>query len=131
MLSAKERATLETMETSRIAEKLGGEWRVKRKADASLRSLREGRSRRDDNARRRLGPEHHLEEILSVRVARRVAQDHTVSWDGNRWGVVREEVCAGPRGAEVEIERRLDGSHWMRYRGRYLHLRSCPEAFCA
>jgi len=76
---------------------------------------------------RRLGREHHLEEILSVRAARRVAQDHTVSWDGNRWGVVREEVCAGLRGAAVEIERRLDGSHWLRYRGRYLHLRPCPE----
>jgi transposase len=80
------------------------------------------------NAHRRLGQEQHLEEILSVRVARRVAEDHTVSWDGNRWGVVREEVCAGLRGAAVEIERRLDGSHWLRYRGRYLHLRACPEA---
>jgi transposase len=79
------------------------------------------------NAHRRLGPEQHLEEILSVRVDRKVAQDHTVSWDGNRWGVRREEVCAGLRGAAVEIERRLDGSHWLRYRGRYLHLRSCPE----
>ena len=80
------------------------------------------------NAHRRLGQEQHLEEILSVRVARRVAEDHTVSWDGNRWGVVRDEVCAGLRGAAVEIERRLDGSHWLRYRSRYLHLRACPEA---
>src|ERR1700683_2096435 len=79
------------------------------------------------NAHRRLGPEHHLEEILSVRVARKVSPDHTVSWEGNRWGVVREDVCAGLRGAAVEIERRLDGSHWLRYRGRYLHLRHCPE----
>jgi hypothetical protein len=79
------------------------------------------------NAHRRLGHDQRLEEILSVRVARKVAQDHTVSWDGNRWGVVREDVCAGLRGAAVEIERRLDGSHWLRYRGRYLHLRSCPE----
>jgi transposase len=78
------------------------------------------------DAHRRLGQEQHLEEILSVRVDRKVAQDHTVSWDGNRWGVLREEVCAGLRGAAVEIERRLDGSHWLRYRGRYLHLRSCP-----
>src|SRR6202035_5202964 len=62
------------------------------------------------NAHRRLGQEQRLEEILSVRVARKVAQDHTVSWDGNRWGVLREEVCAGLRGAAVEIERRLDGT---------------------
>src|SRR6266404_540234 len=80
------------------------------------------------NAHRRLGQEHRLEEILSVRAARKVAQDHTVSWEGNRWGVSREEVCAGLRGAQVEIERRLDGSHWLRFRGRYLRLRHCPAA---
>jgi hypothetical protein len=79
------------------------------------------------NAHRRLGHEHHLEEILSVRVPRQVADDHTVSWDGDRWGVPREEVCAGLRGAKVEIERRLDGSHWLRFRNRYLRLRHCPE----
>src|SRR6202163_4928370 len=75
--------------------------------------------RRSRNAHRRLDPEQRLEEILSVRVGRQVADDHTVSWDGNRWGVPREEVCAGLRGAQVEIERRLDGSHWLRFRGRY------------
>ncbi len=80
------------------------------------------------NAHRRLGREHRLEEILSVRVVRKVAQDHTVSWDGNRWSVPREEVCAGLRGAQVEIERRLDGAHWLRFRGRYLRLRHCPES---
>jgi transposase len=80
------------------------------------------------NAHRRLDAQQRLEEILSVRVGRQVADDHTVSWDGNRWGVPREEVCAGLRGAQVEIERRLDGSHWLRFRGRYLRLRHCPAA---
>ena len=79
------------------------------------------------NAHRRVGTEQRLEEILSVRITRQVADDHTVSWQGNRWGVPREEVCAGLRGARVEIERRLDGSHWLRFRGRYLHLRHCPQ----
>ena len=83
--------------------------------------------RRSRNAHRPLGPDHHLEQILSVRVARQVAQDYTVSWEGNRWGVSREEVRAALRGARVEIERRLDGSHWLRFRGRYLRLRHCPE----
>jgi hypothetical protein len=43
--------------------------------------------------------------------------------------VVESEVhdLLGLRGAAVEIERRLDGSHWLRYRGRYLHLHPCPE----
>jgi hypothetical protein len=56
------------------------------------------------NAHRRLDPQRRLEEILSVRAGRQVADNHTVSWDGNRWGVPREEVCAGLRGAQVEIE---------------------------
>jgi hypothetical protein len=84
--------------------------------------------RNTHNAHRRLGREHRLEEILSVRMARKVADDHTVSWDGYRWGVPREEICAGLRGAQVEIERRLDGSHWLRFRNRYLRLRHCPES---
>lgn len=79
------------------------------------------------NAHRRLDGEQRLEQILSVRVARKVAQDYTVSWDGHRWGVPREEVCAGLRGADVEIERRLDSSHWLRFRKRYLRLRHCPN----
>ncbi len=60
-------------------------------------------SRRSGNAHRPLGPDQHLEQILSVRVR------------------------PGLRGAQVEIERRLDGSHWLRFRGRYLRLRHCPQ----
>ena len=83
--------------------------------------------RQDADAHRRLEREHRLEQILSLRVARTVASDHTVKWQGQRWGVPREAVCAGLRGARVEIERRLDGSHWLRFRGRSLPLRRCPE----
>jgi transposase len=77
------------------------------------------------NAHRPLDRGHRLEEILSVRVARSVAPDHTVKWNGQRWGVPREQVCVGLRGARAEIERRLDGSHWLRFRGRYLPLIAC------
>lgn len=80
------------------------------------------------DAHRRLERTHRLEEILSVRVARTVACDHTVSWNGQRWGVQRPDVCAGLRGARAEIERRLDGSHWLRFRGRPLPLTLCPAA---
>lgn len=78
------------------------------------------------NAHRPLQTGHHLEEILSVRVARTVACDHTVKWNGQRWGVPREQVCVGLRGARADIERRLDGSYWLRFRGRYLPLVACP-----
>jgi hypothetical protein len=82
--------------------------------------------RQPHDAHRPLGREHRLEQILSVRVARTVAQDHTVQWQGQRWGVPRAAVCAGLRGARVEVERRLDGGHWLRFRGRYLPLVACP-----
>jgi hypothetical protein len=82
--------------------------------------------RRPHDAHRPLGRGHRLVEILSERVVRSVGQDHTVKWRGERWGVLRQEVCAGLRGARAEIERRLDGSHWLRFRGRYLPLVACP-----
>jgi len=85
----------------------------------------EPRSRQD--AHRRLEGEHRLEEILSWRVTRVVTSDYTVSWDGRRWGVPREQVRAGLRGAKIEIERRLDGSHWLRFGKQYLPLHPCPE----
>ena len=88
--------------------------------------------RSPQDAHRRLERTHRLEQILSVRLARTVAQDATVVWSGQRWGVPREQVCAGLRGARAEIERRLDGCHWLRFRGRYLQLRPCAAApFCA
>jgi len=80
------------------------------------------------DAHRVLGGEPGLEQILSVRVPRTVANDYTVRWDGQRWGVPRAQVRAGLRGARVEVERRLDGSHWLRFRGSYLSLVACPAA---
>lgn len=42
------------------------------------------------HAHRPLERTQHREEILSVRETRTVAADHTVSWQGQRWGVWRE-----------------------------------------
>ena len=86
------------------------------------------RPAQSSDAHRRGERSQRWEEILSVRVARMVGSDHTVSWNGQRWGVRREDVCAGLRGARAEIEKRLDGSHWLRFRGRYLRLQACPAA---
>ena len=85
------------------------------------------RPRQPEDAHRRLEPEQRLEQILSIRVGRTVGQDHTVKWAGVRWGLDREDVCAGLRGARAEVERRMDGSHWLRFRGRYLPLHHCAE----
>jgi transposase len=84
--------------------------------------------RHAQDAHQPLGREQRLEEMLRVRATRVVTDDHTVSWEGRRWGLQRESVGAGLRRARVEIERRLDGSHWLRFRGRYLPLHPCFDA---
>jgi len=86
------------------------------------------RPAQSSDAHRPLQRAQRLEQILSVRVARVVASDHTVKGEGQRWGLERQQVCAGLRGAHAEIERRLDGTHFLRFRGRYWSLRPCPDA---
>ncbi len=86
------------------------------------------RSSRD--AHRALQREHRLEQILSVRQRRSVARDYTLRWRGQTWGIPRAQVRAGLRGATVEIEQRLEGTLWVRFRGSYLSLQPCaPPGF--
>ena len=82
-------------------------------------------ARRSRDAHRPLRRTHHLEAILSFREPRTVANDYTVHWHGQRWAIPRAQVQAGLRGARVEVERRLDDSVWLRFRGRYLTLVAC------
>jgi hypothetical protein len=42
--------------------------------------------------------------------------------------ILAAKECARLRGARVEIEGRLDGSHWLRFHGRHLPLDACLEA---
>ena len=84
--------------------------------------------RQSQDAHRPLGREHRLEEILSVREPRSVANDYTVRWAGQRWAIARAAVRAGLRRARVLVERRLDGSLWARFRDHYLPLQPCPAA---
>lgn len=83
--------------------------------------------RQSHNAHRPLGREHRLAEILSHRERRLVAQDYTVRWHGEQWAIPRDEVRPGLRQARVEVEQRLDGSLWVRFRGHYLSLHPCPR----
>jgi len=61
------------------------------------------------NAHRRLGREQRLEEILSVRAARQVADDHTVSWMETAGG------CPGKKSARGFVERKWksNGAGWL------------------
>jgi hypothetical protein len=84
--------------------------------------------RQSRDAHRPLDRQHRLEQILSIREPRSVANDYTVRWAGQRWGISRAEVRPGLRAARVQIEKRLDGSVWARFRNHYLSLTPCPAA---
>jgi len=84
--------------------------------------------RQSRDAHRRLRREHRLEEILSVRQSRSVANDYTIRWAGQRWAIPRAAVRPGLRGARVQVEKRLDGSAWVRFRERYLNIHPCSAA---
>ena len=83
--------------------------------------------RQSQEAHRSLG-RNRLEQILSVRESRAVANDYSLRWQGHRWAIPRAEVRPGLRGARVQVERRLDGSLWVRFRDGYLSLTPCPAA---
>ncbi len=72
--------------------------------------------RQAQDAHRPLGREHRLEQVLAIREPRYVASDYTVRWRGQAWAIPRAEVRAGLRGARIQVEQRLDGSLWARFR---------------
>jgi hypothetical protein len=79
-------------------------------------------ARRPTDAHRRLGPGHRLEAVLSVQAERVVSNDYVVRFE-SRFYQLLKPVYPGERGGRVVIERRLDGTLWMRFRGHYLNYR--------
>jgi hypothetical protein len=79
------------------------------------------------DAHRPLGPEHHLDSILSHVETRTVGQDYTLQWQAVRYQIARQAVVAGLRGAPVRVEQRLDGKIAIRFRRQYLAVSVCPE----
>ena len=77
------------------------------------------------DAHRALLPGTNLDSVLSIRASRTVNPDYTVRWDGASYRVEREQITRGMRGARVQLEQRLDGSRWLRWRHRILALEHC------
>lgn len=77
------------------------------------------------DAHRALLPGTNLDSVLSIRASRTVNPDYTVRWDGASYRVESEQITRGMRGARVQLERRLDGSRWLRWRNRILALERC------
>jgi hypothetical protein len=82
-------------------------------------------ARNPTDAHRRLGPEHDLGAILSQVESRVVTNDYTLRFQGQSYRIARQGITAGLRGSRVRVERRLDGTVAVRFRGRYLPLAVC------
>jgi transposase len=82
-------------------------------------------ARQSGDAHRPLGPAHDLAAILSIQEARVVANDYTIRFR-NRFYQLLPPVYPGERGGKVVVERRLDGSMAVRFRGHYLKYREVP-----
>jgi transposase len=78
-----------------------------------------------DNAHRPLEKSHSLAASLSYVETRQVRPDYTVRWDGKLYQIGRGAVTSGLRGADVRVEKRLDGSLAVRHGERYLPFREC------
>jgi len=63
---------------------------------------------------------YELKAILSVQEERVVANDYTIQLQGQKWQIQRQSTGGGLRRSPVTVERRLDGSIKLRWRGRYL-----------
>jgi len=81
-----------------------------------------------DDAHRRLEKSHDLAAALSHVEHRQVRPDYTLRWNGKLYQLQREAVMTGIRGANVRVEKRLDGSLAVRHGERYLPIEECAPA---
>jgi transposase-like protein len=84
--------------------------------------------RQAGDAHRPLEEGMDLDSVLSQVVLRVVAQDYTVRWQGETYQTPRSQIGGGMRGSSVAVEKRLDGSVWMRWKQRRVRLDPCPLA---
>jgi transposase len=71
------------------------------------------------DAHRRLYPTMNLAAILSHQDQRTVANDYTIRYHGQTWQLP-PPALPGLRGGKVTVERRLDGTTHVRFKGKYL-----------
>jgi hypothetical protein len=81
-----------------------------------------------DDAHRRLEKSHSLAASLSYVETRQVRPEYTLRWDGKLYQIERQAVVAGLRGANVRVEKRLDGTLAVRHGERYLPVKECARA---
>lgn len=77
--------------------------------------------RQRQDAHRPLG-KLQLDSVLCLRESRLVTSDYTLSLHRQRWAISAPQVIPGLRNARVLVEQRLDGTLWVRFRGRHFAL---------
>jgi len=78
-----------------------------------------------DDAHRSLEKGHHLAASLSHVEMRQVRNDYTLRFEGELYQIERQAIVSRLRGANVRVEKRLDGSLAVRFGERYLTVRPC------
>jgi hypothetical protein len=81
-----------------------------------------------DDAHRPLEKSHHLAASLSHVELRQVRNDYTFRFGGELYRIERAAIVTGLRGADVRIEKRLDGTMAVRYGEKYLPVAPCAPA---
>jgi hypothetical protein len=82
---------------------------------------------RSGDAHRPLLEAQKLEEVLSLRHERTVANDYTISYRPGFLQILEHQpVRVGP-GDKVEVEERLDGTRHLRFKGVYLNYKTIPK----
>jgi hypothetical protein len=81
----------------------------------------------NNNAHRPLHPSMKLPSILSIQDRRHVANDYTIRRD-NQFYQLLPPALPGLRGGRVTVERRLDGSLHVRFKGHYLKYKAIGPA---
>jgi hypothetical protein len=81
-----------------------------------------------DDAHRRLEKSHNLAASLSHVETRQVRNDYTLRFESELYQIERQAITTGLRGANVRVEKRLDGTLAVRYGEKYLPVKLCIPA---
>ena len=80
-----------------------------------------------DDAHRALDKGHDLAASLSRVEIRQVQNDYTIRLDGTIYQIEQSSIVTGLRKGNVRVETQLDGSIAVRYKERYLLVKSCSK----
>jgi len=80
-----------------------------------------------NDAHRRLHPSMDLKAILSIQEERKVANDYTIRLDNQMYQIL-PPPWPGLRGGWVTVQKRLDRSLYLRFKGHYLRYRALGGA---